>query len=211
MSRRFMKSSAIAVLAAFAAILGGCGTTGAPAPSPAPAPAPSPFVGDVDDFYAALAQRESSGNASVVNAFGYLGLYQMGEPAMMDASWYDETPPNETSRNDWIGAWLTGAQTNGVTSKATYLARPNAQNVAVRRYHARVAGYINALGLLAYEGRTVNGVRITRSGLLAACHLLGCGTVRDYLRSPGGGTPADAYGTTIEEYLSLFANYETAF
>jgi len=198
----FLKTVSIVSLAAF---LGACGTT---APPPPPPPT---YVGDINDFYDALAQRESGGNAGVVNTYGYLGLYQLGEPAMMDASWYDETPPNETSRNDWIGAWLSNAQVNGVTSKATYLAKPNAQDIAVRRYHDRVAGYISSLGLLAYEGSTVNGVVITKSGLLAACHLLGCGTVRDYLQSPGGGTPADAYGTTIEEYLSLFANYETAF
>ncbi|MGD9800242.1 MAG: hypothetical protein AB7F91_06105 [Parvularculaceae bacterium] len=209
MSRHLLKISAVAILSA---MLAACGTTSSPPPAPPPPPPPAPgFVGDINDFYAALAQRESGGNAGVENTFGYLGLYQMGEPAMMDATWYDETAPNETSRNDWIGAWLSRAQAQGVTSKASYLAKPAAQDVAVRRYHSRVAGYISALGLLDYEGQTVNGIVITRSGLLAACHLLGCGTVRDYLESPGGGTPADAYGTTIEEYLSLFANYETAF
>jgi hypothetical protein len=196
----------ISAVALGAVVLGACSTT----PSPPPPP-PSNYVGDVNDFYAALALRESGGNAGVVNTFGYLGLYQMGEPAMMDAKWYDETAPNETSKNDWIGAWLARAQSNGVASKPNYLAKPAAQDVAVRDYHARVAGYINALGLLAYEGQKINGIVITRSGLLAACHLLGCGTVRDYLEAPGSGTPADAYGTTIEEYLSLFANYETTF
>jgi len=212
MHRQLLRISAIAIIAG---LIAACGTT-SPAPTPAPTPTPTPtptpgFVGDVDDFYAALAQRESGGNAGVENTFGYLGLYQMGEPAMMDATWYDETAPNETSKNDWIGSWLSNAQANGVTSKATYLAKPNAQDVAVRRYHNRVAGYINALNLLDFEGQSVNGIVITRSGLLAACHLLGCGTVRDYLEAPGSGTPADAYGTTIEEYLSLFANYETDF
>ena len=202
MFQPIVRSISIACLAAF---LGACGTT---APPPPPPPV---YAGTIEDLYHALAQRESGGSAAIVNAYGYLGLYQMGEPAMMDAAWYDETPPNETSRNDWIGAWLTNAQANGVTSKATSLTKPFAQDIAVRRYHDRLAGYISALGLLAYEGKTVNGVVITRSGLLAACHLLGCGTVRDYLKSPGGGTPADAYGTTIEEYLSLFANYQTAF
>ncbi len=209
---RILKFSAMALSAAG---LCACGSTGGGGggwtPPPAPTPAPSPYVGDIDDFYDALALRESGGNAAVVNTYGYLGLYQMGEPAMMDAQWYDENPPNETSKNDWIGSWLARAQNNGVTSKASYLARPNAQNVAVRQYHDRVAVYINALDLLRFEGQTINGVVITKSGLLAACHLLGCGTVEDYLEAPGAGSPADAYGTTIEEYLSLFANYETDF
>ncbi|NNE42015.1 MAG: hypothetical protein HKN14_13980 [Marinicaulis sp.] len=205
MAYGILKISAIVIGAAW---LAGCGTT---TPPPPPPPPPTGFVGDIDDFYDALAQRESGGNAAVENTFGYLGLYQMGEPAMMDAAWYDESPPAETSRNDWIGDWLTRAQNNGVTSKATYLSKPSAQDVAVRQFHDRVAAYINALDLLDYEGQVINGIEITKSGLLAACHLLGCGTVRDYLEAPGSGTPADAYGTTIEEYLSLFANYETVF
>lgn len=202
-----LKFLSIAISAVF---LTACGTSSPPPTGGGGDPSPE-FVGDVDDFYEALALRESGGNASVENTFGYLGLYQMGEPAMMDAAWYDEVPPNETSRNDWIGNWLTRAQSNGVFSKNSYLNTPAAQDVAVRDYHERVAVYISALNLLDYEGDVINGIVITRSGLLAACHLLGCGTVEDYLAAPGSGTPADAYGTTIEEYLSLFANYETNF
>jgi len=171
----------------------------------------SGFVGDVDDFYNALAQRESSGDPTVENTYGYLGLYQMGEPAMMDANWYAEPPPGDTSSNDWIGPWQSAAQNNSVTSKSSYLGHAAAQNIAVRAFHDRVWGYMTNLDLVDQEGETVNGVLITRSGLLAACHLLGCGTVDAYLESPGSGSPADAYGTTIEDYLSLFANYETAF
>ena len=95
-----------------------CGSTSGPPNNGSTDGAPPPtYVGDVDDFYAALAQRESSGDPSVENTYGYLGLYQMGEPAMMDAKWYDETAPAETSANDWIGAWLARAQDNGVFSK----------------------------------------------------------------------------------------------
>ena len=207
----FSKIAKLSAIGISTAVLAACGTTSSPPPTGGGTPPPTGFVGDVDDFYEALALRESGGNASVENTFGYLGLYQMGEPAMMDAAWYDEVAPNETSRNDWIGNWLTRAQSNGVSSKIGYLSTPAAQDVAVRDYHDRVAVYISVLNLLDFEGQVVNGIEITRSGLLAACHLLGCGTVRDYLQAPGSGTPADAYGTTIEEYLSLFANYETEF
>jgi len=173
------------------------------------------FVGNVDDFYDALAQRESSNDPTAVNTFGYLGLYQMGELAMMDAVWYAEAASIATSKNDWIGAWLAGAQANGVTSKESYLAHTPAQNVAVRRYHDQVWNYMNDLGLVGREGDELNGVTITRSGLIAACHLLGCGTVDEYLEAAETGddeeTAADAFGTTIEEYLTLFANYETAY
>ena len=170
----------------------------------------SGFRGDVDDFYRALAQRESSGNPAVENSLGYLGLYQMGELAMIDADWYSEAGAR-TSRNDWTGQWLTGARNNAVSSKQSYLGNARAQDIAVVRYHDRVWTYIVGLGLDEYEGRRINGILITRSGLLASSHLLGAGTLRDYLEANGQGSFADGFGTSIEEYLSLFANYETRY
>ena len=135
----------------------------------------------------------------------------MGELAMIDADWYSESDASRTSRNDWIGRWSTNALSNSVSSKNSYLSNSNAQDIAVVRYHDRVWTYIVGLGLDEYEGRTINGIRITRSGLLASSHLLGAGTLRDYLEANGQGAFADGFGTSIEEYLSLFANYETRY
>lgn len=38
-------------------------------------------------FLSQLGQRESSGNQAAINGFGYLGLYQMGEAALIDADY----------------------------------------------------------------------------------------------------------------------------
>ena len=56
------------------------------------------------DFLNALGQRESSGNYQAVNSVGYLGKYQVGEAALIDAGYYtdgDTDPYN----NLWNGAW----------------------------------------------------------------------------------------------------------
>lgn len=54
-------------------------------------------------FLLALGLRESSGRYDVVNPYGYLGKYQMGEAALIDAGYY---LPDGTPQNDWIGPWV---------------------------------------------------------------------------------------------------------
>ena len=59
-------------------------------------------------------------------------------------------------------------------------------------------------------GKTVNGIKITESGILAAAHLSGAGNVKKYLRSNGNYNMSDAYGSTIQHYMQQFANYNVS-
>jgi len=56
-----------------------------------------------------------------------------------------------------------------------------------------------------YLGKTVNGIEITISGLVAGAHLKGLGGVRKFLK---GKDNADAYGTKISEYIEKFGGYD---
>lgn len=58
-----------------------------------------------------------------------------------------------------------------------------------------------------YEGKVINGIKITESGILAASHLAGAGGVKKFLRSGGKYNPADGYGTKLTHYLKKFSNY----
>ena len=78
----------------------------------------------IDDFYKDLGIRESSGRYDVVNSIGYLGLYQMGEKAMVDAGYYK---PQIEYKNRWDGEF-TGK--DGVHSKEDFLNNPLAQENA---------------------------------------------------------------------------------
>ena len=191
-----------------ALMLAACTTT--PAPTPTPTPTPPTSAGDFNDYLVALADRESSGNPSIENSYGYLGLYQMGEMALDDASWYEETSP-DTLANDWVGAWIGDAPSYSVVSKDTFLGNTTGQNAAINSYYDRVWGYILYYNLHNFEGNVINGIEITRSGLLAGCHLTGIGTLKNYLESNGASVSVDGYGTSIEEYLTLFANYDTPY
>ena len=162
-------------------------------------------VGTYDEFLNALGYRESSGRYDVVSTYGYLGMYQMGELALIDIGFYRG---DGTSANDWIGTWSGRL---GITRRDAFLASPSAQEAAIRDYMAVNWSYLNHAGVAAYEGQVLNGRTITLSGMLASAHLVGFGGLATYLKSGGTEVPADAFGTTATEYLFGFADYETPF
>ena len=59
-----------------------------------------------------------------------------------------------------------------------------------------------------YSGRIINGVEITESGLVAAAHLGGAGSVKKYLRSNGRNGFKDGFGTSLSSYIRKFSNYD---
>ena len=59
-------------------------------------------------------------------------------------------------------------------------------------------------------GKTINGIKITESGILAAAHLSGAGNVKKFLRSNGNQRFSDAYGATVQSYLKKFGGYDVS-
>jgi len=153
-------------------------------------------------FLQNLANAESSGNASTVNRYGYLGLYQMGEAALVDAGYYSG---DGTSANDWTGTW-TGK--DGIRSVQDFLSDPDAQTRAITAYDAVLWNQIEAKGLDRYLGSSYNGATITPSGLLAAAHLLGAGGLSRCLN--GSGSCSDGFGTVVSTYLEKFAGLDVS-
>lgn len=175
------------------------------------APAKSEQQGAYVAFLTELGKYESGGltrinYAQAGNQAGYIGGWQFGEAALIDAGFYtgDRTPRT----NDWKGGW-TGLK--GVTSKQEFLANPDAQWHAIKTLMPLRWAALQNMGLLRFVGETVKGVSVTESGLLAASHLAGPGGVRDFLRSGGKVDPADANDTTASSYLGRFNGFETPY
>jgi len=165
-----------------------------------------------EDFLTALAQKESSRRYDIENYSGYLGKYQVGEYALIDAGYYlhDGTGARKNAEgkyvdNDWIGHW-TGRK--GVKSKVDFLSAPEAQEDAIRHHVANLWKQIKALHLDLYEGTTVNGIVITKSGMIGGAHLKGVGGLKSYLKSAGRNIPKNGNGTSIEHYVSTFGGYD---
>jgi len=134
-------------------------------------------------FKEALAFKESRGNYFTVNTYGYLGKYQFGKSTLKMIGIYD-------------------------TNK--FLSDPKLQEKAFIA-NAERNKWILRRDIKRFVGKRVGGVLITGSGILAAAHLAGPGSVKKFLRSYGAIGFADAYGTTIKSYLKRFSGYDTSF
>ena len=154
------------------------------------------------EFLTNLAARESGGSYTVVNQYGYLGKYQVGEASLIDTGYYKK---DGTSTNDWKGEW-TGK--DGVWSKDDFLSKAQAQENAIRAYIDKQWGYIEKLGLDKFVGKTLSdGTLITESGLIAGAHLKGVGGLQRYLKSDGVDDNIDGNGTRISSYVRKFSGY----
>jgi hypothetical protein len=70
---------------------------------------------------------------------------------------------------------------------------------------------VNLTLLMDYEhfiGDTINGTVITKSGMIAASHLGGAGSLQKFLNSNGMINKKDILGTSIYDYLKKFSSYD---
>jgi hypothetical protein len=134
-------------------------------------------------FKEALAFKESSGDYFSVNTYGYLGKYQFGKNTL---------------------------KLIGIYNTDKFLNTPELQEKAFIANAARNK-WILRRDIKRFVGKQIDGVLITESGILAAAHLAGPGSVKKYLRSYGALGFADAYGTTIRNYMKKFSGYDTSF
>lgn len=134
-------------------------------------------------FKEALGFKESQGRYSVINEYGYLGKYQFGRSTL-----------------EMIGVYNT----------STFIKDTRLQEAAFSANTSRNK-WILRRDIKRFEGRYINGVKVTESGMLAAAHLAGAGNVKKYLRSYGAISFEDGFGTSVGYYIKKFSGYDTSF
>ena len=154
-----------------------------------------PNKGGYSAFRDALCVSESSDNYSSENSDGYLGRYQMGTEALQDAGFMDSSN-NRTKK----------ANSFGVYSKEDFLNNPDCQDAAVKGYHEKQCQYIRYYALDDYIGKEYCGVKVTHSGLLASCHLVGAYRMSQALST--GEVVSDGNGTEASKYMKLYGGYD---
>lgn len=127
-----------------------------------------------------LGFSESSGNYKAVNRLGYMGKYQFGRSTL-----------------NWVGIYNT----------SQFLNSPLLQEKAFRALISKnkwvLRDYIDQ-----YVGQTINGIKISESGLVAAAHLGGAGNVKKFLDSKGKIVFKDANRVPITKYMKRFGDYD---
>ncbi|MBT8274464.1 MAG: peptidoglycan-binding protein LysM [Bacteroidia bacterium] len=134
-------------------------------------------------FKEAIAFKESTGDYFSVNTLGYLGKYQFGKETLKLIGVYNT--------NDFLK--------NPQLQEKAFIANTMRNKWVLRRDINR------------FVGKRIDGVLVTESGILAAAHLAGPGSVKKYLRSYGALGFTDAYGTSIRKYMKRFSGYDTSF
>lgn len=130
----------------------------------------------------AIAFKESQGKYKKINSLGYLGKYQFAEETL---------------------------KTVGIHNTDQFLNSPRMQEKAFIALLAKNKAELKNI-IKKYEGKVVAGIQITESGILAAAHLGGVGSVKKFFRNKGKRYYRDAYGTSIRSYMRDFGGYETS-
>jgi len=134
---------------------------------------------ELENFLYAIGHRESTNRYDVVNPWGYMGRYQFGRRTLKG-----------------LGFKVT---------KKEFLSNPQLQEEAMMALllhnKEKLQKYIDV-----FDGKTINGMLITESGILAAAHLGGQGSVKRYFKN--GKVFRDGNGTKITSYMEKFSGYD---
>jgi hypothetical protein len=141
-----------------------------------------PFTGRFFIGYKeAIAFKESQGKYRLVNSLGYMGKYQFGMETL---------------------------KTVGIHDSVAFLNSPKMQERAFVALLSRNKWELKE-ELEKHVGTIVGGVRVTESGMLAAAHLGGVGSVKRFLNSNGKRICKDDNGASVKSYMRDFGGYET--
>ena len=137
-------------------------------------------INRMSSFLAMMGRRESSNRWTVVNRWGYMGRYQMSRKNV----------------DKFLGKHITNKQ---------FLNSRDLQNECMLKllYHNKK---VLRRQISKYSNKAVHGVWVTESGILAAAHLAGAGNVKKWFRK--GFNPKDKLGTSLVDYMTLFAGYD---
>jgi hypothetical protein len=143
----------------------------------------APFTGkSYIGFREAVGFKESRSRYYIVNKFGYLGKYQFGKTTLKRLKIYNVE---------------------------NFLKNPEQQEKAFKAL-CSLNKHILRKDIRRSVGKTINGIQITESGILAAAHLGGAGSVKRYLRSNGMLNPSDALGSSVQYYMKKFSGFDTS-
>jgi hypothetical protein len=142
-----------------------------------------PFTGNLFvGFKQALGFKESKNKYKKINSLGYLGKYQFGTETLKAV---------------------------GIHNPKLFLQSPRMQEKAFVALLSKNKAILEDV-IERYDGKVVNGILVTESGILAAAHLGGAGSVKRYFRHNGKKSIKDAYGASIRSYLKAFGGYDTS-
>ena len=147
-------------------------------------------------------ESEGRGGYKAVNTLGYAGADQFGAERLTDLGFYTPGPNEKYGKwrgDKWSGTFhIPGFE--GVKNLQDFLENGDAQDFTLDKHLDLSEKEIRDNGFDKYIGETIQGVPITKEGLLFMLHLGGVdGTKRALL---GQSNDKDAYGTGVLKYAA---------
>jgi len=144
-----------------------------------------------EEFVNKLFHKESSGRANIIKSdkkgkHVYIGGFQLSKKALKDVG-FGHVTADKFRENPNIFPY-------------------EKQVEALFKYMKKNEYYLR--NFKDYIDKDINGIKITKSGMLAAAHLVGQGMVKRFLRSGGKVDPTDGLGTKCSTYLKEFGGYD---
>lgn len=140
---------------------------------------PITVVKDINDFKHDLGFKESTNRYDAVNPWGYLGKYQFS--------------PNIL--------WRLGFE----VSREEFLNNPQMQEEAFETLLRHNYDILKPV-IDKYDGKRINGIDVTESGILAAAHLIGPTRTKLFLKY--NRNYRDGLGTRTSDYIEEFSGYK---
>jgi hypothetical protein len=135
--------------------------------------------GEVANVYESLFGTESGNNFDAYNDEGYNGRSQFGQARL----------------DDWSAA--NGAPRLNLEE---FRKNPELQKEVEKWHFGDINAYIDKNNFAQYDGQTIDGVEMSRSGMVAMAHLGGKGGLTEFLKTNGKYNPADSNGTRLADY-----------
>jgi hypothetical protein len=152
-----------------------------------------------------LRARESSGDYTRVNEWGFAGAYQFGAPRLAELGVFTPAGSLEGWNNTkgretkWQGTWNIPGFPE-VRNLGDFINNKAAQDAVFALHEQRMDATIAERGWDRLIGQTVRGIPITREGLRYGMHLGGPGGVAAFLE---GKDRQDANGTKVADYIAM--------
>ena len=134
---------------------------------------------ELNRFLNDIGFRESGNRYDITNKWGYMGKYQFGKSTLKGLGF--KVRKNEFLNNPKL--------------------QEEAMMALLLHNKEKLQKYIDV-----FDGQTVNGMYISESGILAAAHRGGQGSVKRYFRN--GKVFKDGFGTKITSYMDKFSGYD---
>ena len=142
------------------------------------------------DFAKQMRIRESGDRYNIKNSLGYLGAYQFGMTRLCDLGL--------TQKSGSGYKWKSGY------SEKKFLNSPEIQDDCFKRHICDLIVKVE-IWFGEYLNKEVNGVYITKAGLVAGAHIGGIGGVEKFLIY--GENKKDVYNTSVRDYIISFRDF----